>query len=43
MPNGSDQWLAHGPATPQDDDESIASRGSGPTRHAELAFYPATH
>ena len=26
--NGPDHWLAHGPATPQDDAESIASRGS---------------
>jgi hypothetical protein len=29
LQNGSDQWLAHGSTTPQDDDESIASRGSG--------------
>ncbi|MBU6239878.1 MAG: hypothetical protein KGQ51_18850 [Planctomycetes bacterium] len=40
-PNGRDQWLAHRPATPQDDAESIASRGSGPSRG--LATAPPPH
>ena len=39
--NGRDQWLAHRPATPQDDAESIASRGSGPSRG--LASAPPPH
>ena len=39
--NGGDQWLAQGPATPQDDAESIASRGSGPSRG--LATAPPPH
>jgi len=38
--NARDQWLAQGPATPQDDAESIASRGSSKPLRGRLLPAP---